>query len=203
MLVGHRESVTESEIAGYNRQITEAAERSGPYYAEIVSGADPRWCIVQTVPGQDRIAMGHLVARGFGVYQPETTRRWKARGKDHKRRVALVPGYIFVFVWDVLKHARRINGCTGVVKIVTVAEKFITVSDAEIGHMQIEEAREEFGPQLYGDAAPKKKRRRRKHKSAVVERDVLTISVRGVLRDIKSLDDANRIGAFRKALGLA
>ncbi|NEV80101.1 hypothetical protein DYI24_23990, partial [Rhodopseudomonas sp. BR0C11] len=94
-------------------QIVDHAGHNG-YSAEIVPNVKGAWYVVETMPGEERIAAAWLCARRFGVYLPEfeVTEIRRGRKVDAVRR--MFPGYVFVFVWDIEAHFVRILACPGV-----------------------------------------------------------------------------------------
>jgi hypothetical protein len=119
----------------------ELDRKHGPYRAEVVPDATPHWHIIRTAAGQETKATEYLADRGIGVFLP----RFVAGARlilphevvDLSNRL-LFPGRVFVFVWDVLAHWRRIMACPGVAGImVNGAEVPIVVPDAEIDRIQI------------------------------------------------------------------
>jgi transcription antitermination factor NusG len=162
------------------------AARDGPYCAEIVPGIRPSWYALQTAPGHENVAAAHLAGRRFGVFVPTFL-----EPVSTKRRV-LFPRHIFVFVWDVLKHWRRIHACPGVVGVLTIDERPIVVSDAAIERMHMIELK---GLSMFDK--PKRRRGRRYEPESVV-----TISCYSALEGIEGLDDKARVCLLRKALGL-
>jgi transcription antitermination factor NusG len=65
----------------------------------------------------------------------------------------LFPGLLFVFVWDILRHWRRIMSCPGVQSImVDGSEKPVIVPDDEISHIQVLE-------RVFAISKPKRRKR--------------------------------------------
>lgn len=113
----------ELNISGYQRgQIVDYKPRN-PQAAEIVPGVKPLWHVIETHPNHERIAVGHLIARRFGVFVPETELTIVRRGRKLDVIRLMFTGYIFIFVWDILRHRNRIESCPGVARIVLVDDK--------------------------------------------------------------------------------
>src|SRR4051812_1345960 len=88
--------------------------RDGPYGAEIVPGVDATWHLVRTKPSEESRAAEHLSKRGFGVYLPMLRTFAVRRNRRLINSQLFFPGYVFLWVWDVKHHWRRIKSCTGV-----------------------------------------------------------------------------------------
>jgi hypothetical protein len=91
--------------------IRAADERAGPFGAELVRDVTPRWHAARCVGGLERSAAGFLIGRRFGIYLPEFDYE---DGKPLSHPRVLIPGYVFVYVWDIERHERRIRACPGV-----------------------------------------------------------------------------------------
>lgn len=175
-----------------------ASERAGPFFAEIVPGCDPSWHAINTAPMEESIAAAHLVGRRFGVYVPTFEQVSIVRGKRIAKRRPLFPGHIFLFVWDIHRHLRRIRSCPGVVRVLTVDERPVVVEDEAIDRMQAIE--------FNGiDVELPKRRRKRKHRQFDVESaapNEIVIRTRSFWTGVEALDDEGRVGVLHKALGL-
>jgi transcription antitermination factor NusG len=116
---------------------------SDPMHAEITAGAQAEWVIVETWPGHDGQAAQKLAERRFGIYMPETEQYEVRRGRKVKVARPMFPGYIFVFVFDVGRHAARIQACPGVARIMLSESgtQFATLPDQAINLIRIEENR--------------------------------------------------------------
>lgn len=90
---------------------------SNPTFAELVPDASPRWHLIETHPNQERTAAAHLVARRFGVFIPEIEEDVVRRGRKYHQTRLMFTGYIFVFVWDIMRHSSRIKAIPGVARI--------------------------------------------------------------------------------------
>lgn len=124
--------------------------------AEILP-CPPRWHVVVVAPGRDAVAADHLVARRFGIYQPMQRLLVRRRGRTCWRRVPLLPGYIFAFVWDLGAHARRILACPGVVGILASDASRAAALEQAIAALQARELGREIAFAL------RRRRRRRAH----------------------------------------
>jgi transcription antitermination factor NusG len=139
----------------------------GPYRAEILP-AEPKWHIVRTAPGAENKATDFLSHRGIGVFLPKFVKGARLvlphEVVDLSDKL-LFPGRVFVFVWDVLAHWRRIMDCPGVQSImVNGSEKPIVVPDVEMNRIQY----------LQFALAYRTRRRRRKRYSSAD--DLITIT---------------------------
>ena len=136
----------------------------GPYRAEILP-AQPHWHIVRTTPGQENKATDFLSHRGIGVFLPQFAKGSRLPHEDLSDKL-MFPGRVFVFVWDVLAHWRRIKDCPGVQSIMTNgSEKPVIVPDHEMKRIQY----------LQFALAYRTKRRRRRKRYASAN-DLITIT---------------------------
>jgi transcription antitermination factor NusG len=179
------------------------AQKLGVIEATIVPETDPLWHIVETYPTHEFVAAAHLAARRFGVFLPSLTVKFKDRFRRIlSRDKTLFPGYVFVFVWDLMEHRRRILACPGVKAIVYAAGVAAVAPDTMIDHLRIREAYAQDVLEVAG-----KRRRRRKTRDNVGEQDSGPVGVRispyDALRGIDALDGEARNMALKKALGLA
>ena len=159
-----------AEIERHALAVAAENERKiGPFRAEIVPDATPAWYIVRTAPGQEDKAARFLEARAIGVFLPRFV-----KGARMMLRTSSVidlsdqlvfPGKVFVFVWDVLAHWRRITACPGVSGIMCDgAERPVVVPDAQMNRIQI----------LQFELAITRTRRRRK-RYAIIRRPHLSL----------------------------
>lgn len=163
--------------------------------AEITAGS-PNWYILQTAPQRESKAAEYLSERRFGVYLPYYGERTKNRfGKPHYRVVPMFPGYLFVFVWDVVAHIRKILDCPGVSSIVYFAGQPFVVPDIEINRIQTGE----FLLELAQEPKPRRRRKRNREYQDHLEPGEIKIWTRGM----EPLDGEIRNQVLRKALGLA
>lgn len=185
------------------------AERIGPVDAEIVgdeTSRKPLWHLLQTHPSQEGTAAAHLAGRGFGVYLPT----YRVKGVDRFGRKVLrlrklFPGYLFLFVWDVLYHRDRILACPGTASLVYLAGEAVVVPDSMIDHLQAQECYHDEALNIAIGGKRKRGRwRKEKLKNTGLPEGVdIQISPRDVLHGAEQLDDAARNSLLRKALGLS
>lgn len=181
---------------------TEEAARQGPIHATIVPEVPACWHIVETYPTHEFIAAAHLAARRFGIFLPSFTVRFKDRfKKPRSREKKLFPGYVFVFVWDILYHRARILSCPGVKSIVHAAGQAATVPFEMINHLRIREA---YSQDL-ADATGKRRRRRRREPDSQEDQAPIGVTIRvyDALHGVETLDAEGRNKLLFKALGLA
>jgi transcription antitermination factor NusG len=176
------------------------AQRRGPYVAEIVPQRSPLWHLVRAAANREASAADYLVKRGFGTYLP-TFGRDDVLPKTGRVRAGapLFPGYLFVFVWSIDHHWRRITACPGVMSIVLEAERPVVVPDRVIDEIQVLEL-------LNGnidDPCRKAARgwRKRVHRRMLRERERITVTISTPSRFME-LDESGRISALLRALGL-
>lgn len=173
-------------------------EKTGPYSAEIVPDASPLWHIATTFAAAESDALRFLSERGFGCYVPYFETYSIRRGRKIVHQRSLFPGHIFLFVWDVKRHWRRIMACPGVARILTVDERPVVVPFDAIYRMQ---AIEFSGIEAL---RPKPRRRRKKHLRAESDQDeIISISTKSYWREMVTLDDDGRNRLLHRALGVA
>lgn len=188
--------------------IRRADERRGPLDAEIVDGRSPSWHALATVPTHERIAAGHLIGRRFGVYLPESEREVISRGRRRVLRRLLLPGYLLIFVWDVVRHLRRIEACPGVLRVITSGERPVVIEDALIDRIRAAENSERL-PLVYTieEVVTKKRWRQSRKVTRQVQLDPDDIvGIRSYSADMGA-DPAEEpveqvVSAFHKAIGL-
>lgn len=178
----------------------------GPIGAEILTNVKPCWHVLITVPGHEKIALEHLMRRGFGCYLPEREGTEIRRGRKVNFTRLLLPGYLFVFVWDIHHHIDRIRACTGVYDALFINGHAAVIADWEIDRVRAEENRER--PLRMAVEVNKSKRRWRQSNKAtklVDVHDYDIVSVRSKSAFLDALDqetEAERLTAFHKAMGL-
>lgn len=177
------------------REIEQIQSKRGAYYAEIVPDVDPCWHIIRTAPGEEKVAAAFLCSRRFGVYVPTFTREHKRKGVVIRRQYCLIPGHVFVFVWGIAAHWRRIKACPGVQSIIVRGEQPVVVASDVINKLQIIEFKEDAGIQRTIN------RRRRRHRREESGHQI-TISCRSFWNQAVKLDDDGRAALFTKALAL-
>lgn len=171
-------------------------DRDGPYRAELRPGTSPQWHLVKCAPGDENKVSAHFAGRGIGGYLPEFEVSYQRKGATLRARRLLFPGYIFVFVWDVKVHWRRIMACPGVVRIECVDEHPVVVPDDMIRRMQVIEALN--GATL--ESLLKRGRGKRGRFDGTPK--TVTISTKSYMDGITRLDAQGRIGRLHTALGL-
>lgn len=121
--------------------VTSRVEKHGPLDAEIVPGVEAAWYIAVVQPGQEGVAAGHLIGRRFGIYQPRYPDTKIERGRKVTRWRKIIPGYLFIFVWDIERHERRIIAIPGVQRLLRPhgSDLPIKVRDAEIDRLRAQE----------------------------------------------------------------
>lgn len=191
------------DLAKAEAEIRRRDEQQGPFSAEIVPETEPLWHVLLTAPSHEAIATAHLVGRGFGAYLPTFSREIPARAGRAAHRVTrpLFPGYVFLFVWDIAKHWRRIVACPGISSVLMMdGVSPAVVPDEVIDQIQAVEFKE------LGKSLVRPRRRWRKKKQIEEEyrasEHIVAIHTRSYWREIKSLDDQARIDLLRHALGL-
>ena len=116
------------------------AKKRGPYYAEISSHQTPHWHILRIAPGAENKATDALADRGIGVFLPKFVTGARLVMPHEVVDLSdklMFPGRVFVFVWDVLAHWRRIMACPGVHGIMcTGSERPIVVPDDHMRRIQ-------------------------------------------------------------------
>lgn len=178
--------------------------RIGKYSAEIITDVTPQWHLIETLANQELKASEFLVDRHFGVFMPkfeaDAIRMLDGINLCSGRRL-IFPGHLFVFVWDIEAHWRRIRSCPGVLRVlVDRPEHPVVVPDSAIDFIQALQ----FG--LSPAPKPKRKRYKARQKQQGNEPeacDYVRISTYSALHGIESLDDNGRNGLLHKALGLA
>ena len=121
--------------------------------AEMDAEVSPAWYLVETVPGQERIAAAHLAGRRFGIFIPdirfmpqrvfdkETGQRRIVAGERLPRLRRMFVGYIFVFAWLNGRNLARIKAVPGVHRIVCWPEgRVAKLKDEQVGELRALEA---------------------------------------------------------------
>jgi transcription antitermination factor NusG len=152
--------------------------RNGDYFFEYREGVKPLWHVVGVQPGNETKAYEQLADRRCGVFSPvfapDAVLQIPVRdGNGRLLRIDKVslgnklifPGRLFIFVWDVKHHWRRIKACPDVTRImVDGKENPVVIADVEIDKMQALQFR----------LAPVPKGKRKRYKAA--DDDKMTIS---------------------------
>ncbi len=212
MAAGNLRDVRDATSAGLGDIVDYAG--NGGLNAEILSGVVPKWHVLETHPNHERIAAGYLIARRFGVFVPERDEVVVRRGSKFETKRLLFIGYIFVYVWGIKEHARRILACPGVARIIQADGNPAIIPDSKIDEIRAVEnsLRPLPATMLYDDPsfmlAKKKKRWRRKPKTAQElaaedANEIVAVRPWSAFQDaLMALDDEGRNQTLRKALGL-
>jgi len=175
-------------------------ERDGPYEAEIIPAVDPQWHLVQTYAGQEEKAVAFLADRSIGVFMPKFSddASLKVSGIELcTGRKLIFPGHLFVFVWDIEAHWRRIMACPGVWRVLMDRpEHPVVVPDTAISFIQALQ----FG--LSPRPKGKRKSRRARFEAMAGGEDSVSIFTKSYWTDAHRLEPGERISLLHKALGL-
>lgn len=191
------------------RHAAEADERTGPFDAELIPEVAGRWHILTVQPNHEASAAAYLISRRFGVFLPQYYSVYVTRGRKREAMRNLFPGYLFVFVWDVERHARRILSVPGVNGFVAGKSGPVVVPDRLIDRARAIENQYQR-PLTYMDDVIMRRRRRKKYSQSVVRKEVqvapeeiVSMTAYDAFADIEALEDHERIGKLHVALGLA
>lgn len=190
---------TFDEIERRALQITASLDaKLGPYPAEVIPETRAQWHVAATVPACEDKAIKFLSARGFGVYAPAFEITSVTRGRKVTRYRPLFPGHLFLFVWDIKRHWRRVRACPGVARILCINEDPVIVPYDAIHRMQ---AIEYSGMDAF---KPKRRNWRRKKRGRLPpeEPNIISISPKSYWCNIEKLDDDQRNQLLHTALGL-
>lgn len=172
----YHDTVANAERVDFIRR---ADERRGPLDAEIVAGCSPNWHVIETYAHHERIAAGHLVGRRFGIYLPETEYCEIRRGQKVEGLRLLLPGYVFIFVWDIERHYRRICAIPGVIAPLRADGQICVVPDTIINRLRAIENGERFRLTITVEEVVRKKRHRESRKTVreipVYECDIIGV----------------------------
>jgi transcription antitermination factor NusG len=189
-----------------------ARQIANPFEAEILPNCRARWHVVATHPDRENKASMHLVARRFGIYIPEFDQTEIVRGKVHHRHLRMFPGYIFIFVWGIMAHWRRIMACPGVARIMLDGDWPATVPDRfieEIQQVEFEELMNGPANPLHRISRSMRKGWRAQGLTAVEMQErqygsgIVEMSTKSYWRELPTLDGDGRNRLLHKALGLA
>jgi transcription antitermination factor NusG len=185
-----------------------------PIYAEAKAGVLAAWYLIETKPGQERVAAAHLSARRFGIYVPEVDRLEFRRGRRGQFKRPMFPGYIFVYVWGIKDHIERIEACPGVFRMMlqhdpeTWASSFVVLPDEVIDKIRVIEngqrpvilPLEEFNQQRQ----KRRWRRTPRPEQRISDNEIVGVRAWSAFTDglAASVDGAQRNQILRKALGL-
>lgn len=188
--------------------------------SELSPDTQGQWLIVVTMPGEENIASGHLIGRGFGVFQPREPKTYLRRGRKVDVMRPMYPNYLFVYVWGIDRHVRRILACTGVSDILRHPDDRspVIVPWSEIDKIRGIENQKNPMILRMDELNGKAKKRKRFNKKArmkalrnpevsVSESDLDIVSVRsfGFSKSLGTWDEETeqRVSDLHKALGLA
>lgn len=85
-----------------------------PRDAELTEDREARWYVVSVF---SRVAEAELAKRRFGIFVPAVAETVVERGRLVTRHVPLIPGYVFVFLWETDANWLRVVTTPGVEKI--------------------------------------------------------------------------------------
>lgn len=174
--------------------------------AEIFPDVRPHWHVITVLPGKERAAADDLSDRRFGVYLPESEHTEVRRGRRVDLRRLMIPGYVFVFVWDVDRHVDRIRSCDGVRGLLFINGRVAVLPDALINRLR---ARENAERPLKGLTMAKKQKRcwrKTRRDDDVIERSDEVIGVHAYspfIEDLRAAETDDEVSAFHNALGIA
>lgn len=188
-----------------------ARHYKNPFEAEIVPNCQPHWHLITVRPAQERIACAHLVGRRFGIYLPEFDHTEIVRGRMRHRSENLFPGYVFLFVWDIMAHWRRLRACPGVHRIMLDGDWPVIVPDRVIKEIQDQEFDMLMeGPKSPLKQIPKKRGKRGYRREAAPTSNgaetaevFVSMSTRSFWGELAALDGDGRNRLLHQALGLA
>jgi transcription antitermination factor NusG len=172
--------------------------KQGKFVAEHVPNCTPQWHLVETAPSNETKAAEFLMKRRFGVFlpmfEPDVQLKYGNR--------LIFPGHVFVFVWDVLLHWRRIKACPGVVRIMLDRpEHPVVLNDETMDFIQALQFG--FSPRI--GTANGRKSRKAKHQLQEMTEDTfekVLITTPSHWRDVEKLDGKTRNHLLHTALGL-
>lgn len=182
-----------------------AAAKAPITRAEIVPSHSPIWYALATATGGEKIAAAHLVGRGYGVFLPEIEGVEVKRGVKRDFTRPMLPGYLFVFVWNIELHARRLRCTPGVYYILSADGCPASIPDALIHDLQAMEnlARPLASSLNEGEAIRPKKKRWRKSCKPKQSDDFVLRSEPFCARVIPALDIIARNRLLERSNGLA
>lgn len=179
-------------------------EKDGKRVAEIVPGVTAKWHMANTKPGNEDKVADQLAERGIGAFVPRFDTgsvisirvalpmgRW--RNEELKVGNKLIfPCRVFIFVWDVMEHWRRVRSCPDLQSIIVDgAQVPVALPDEQISRIQA----------LQFELIPKEKKqkKRKRYQTAEVDDFVRTMHT----KDFMAVDGAQRNQALDRSLGLA
>lgn len=185
--------------------------------AEIVAGTEPGWYIIETFANHERIAAAHMVGRRFGVFVPEKEETVVRRGRKIATTRLLFTGYVFVFVWDIERHFRRLTAIPGVMRVICRSGGGqpvpVKISDKMIDDIRAVENKHRPLPPILAESGVigiKKKRRWRKSRQKpqddanAIDPTIVAVRPWSAFQDaLITLDEQGRNQTLHRALGLA
>ncbi len=174
--------------------------------AEIYPDVTPHWHVATALPGMERTAAQDLSDRCFGIYLPESEHVEVRRGRRAEFTRLMLPGYVFVFVWDVDRHIDRIRACDGVRGLLFINGQAAIVPDRVSDRVRVAENRER--PLKMEVEVIKKKRRWRKSHKTIEEQNISNNDIIGVhsyspfIEAMRQEAEGDRLSAFHRAIGL-
>jgi transcription antitermination factor NusG len=167
--------------------------KEGKFSAEIMPECSPQWHLIETWPNREMKAVKFLVDRHFGVFLPTFESKLGATR-------LIFPGHLFIFVWDIVKHWRRIRMCPGVGRVLMdQPEHPVVVPDKVIDFIQALQ----FG--LSPSKLSKRQRMKRKYQQQICgdqDEETVILHCRSHWNDLEALAPAQRISLLHRALGL-
>lgn len=182
--------------------------------AEIVPGVRPVWGVLTTASRREYAAAASLEAEGFGIYLPQAPRAQVRRGRKIVSLQPMCPGYVFVFVWDIDRHAARLLSCDGVTGILRMAGDraansvpYAVIPDDVIDRLRAAENREtSFTVPVEIIVRGKKKNRAYRRKivhRAIGPSEIIAVRSWSAFADgVAGVSDDAKDETLRKALGL-
>lgn len=185
-------------------------QQTGPYSAQIKS-EEGVWVALITAPAHERIAAAHLSARGFGVCVPEADFTEVRRGRKVTGTRIVVPGYVFAYVWGFWEQRNTMLSCPGVIDFLRQDGAVRFIKWDEINELRvIENTLRPLSLPMQDVVRPKKGRRWRRSRLpmeqvAEPEPIVAVHCYSPFIEELRQagLDDAARIAAFNRRLGLS
>ena len=198
-----------ADIEKIEQAAMERDRRDGPFRAEIRPDMKPAWYAVTVHPNHEQIARFQLVARGIGVLHPQFPVDYIYHGQARRRMRSLIPGYLFIFVWGIELHTRRILKCSGVSGIVKAESGgYCMIDDAEID--KIRRAENEEWPLVTVEEVIVRRRRRKKYtqtlerrETPITQGEIVSCHAGSYWNEKTELAHVERIGNLKRALGLA
>lgn len=182
-----------------------------PRNAEMVAGVAPTWHLIETYSNSEREVALELSKRRFGVFVPEVEEIVIRRGRKLDCVRPMFPGYLFVFVWDVLGHRDRIENISGVMRLVFFHDgKPAVISDKMIDQIRAVENSKRPLPLPVVRAMAQKRGKKRWRKSCTVmseneaDNEIIAVRAWSAFQDaLVTLDSGTLNQALRTALGLS